>query len=68
MPVSLNQCREEIGSFYNRSTSQITELIIFLFNILVTFTKNVLVYIILMVNVIFLTLRDQFSYSNVIYL
>ena len=68
MPVSLNQYREEIGSFYNRSTSQITELIIFLFNILVTFTKNVLVYIILMVNVIFLTLRDQFSYSNVIYL
>ena len=66
MPVSLNQYREEIGSFYNRSTSQITELIIFLFNILVTFTKNVLVYIILMVNVIFLTLRDQFSYSNVI--
>ena len=68
MPVSLNQYREEIGSFYNRSTSQITELIIFLFNILVTFTKNVLVDIILMVNVIFLTFRDQFSYSNVIYL
>ena len=68
MPVSLNQYREEIGSFYNRSTSQITELIIFLFNILVTFTKNVLVYIILIVNMIFLMLRDHFSYSNIIYL
>ena len=49
MPVSLNQYRGEIGSFYNRSTSQITEMTISLFNILVNFTKNVLVYIILLV-------------------
>ena len=49
MPVSLNQYRGEIGSFYNRSTSQITDMIISLFNILVNFTKNVLVYIILLV-------------------
>ena len=39
MPVSLNQYRGEIGSFYNRSTSQITELTIFLFNILVNLPK-----------------------------
>ena len=68
MPVSLNQCREEIESFYNRSTCQITELTIFLFNILVNFTKHVLVYIILIVNMIFSTLLDQFSYCNIIYL
>ena len=43
MPVSLNQYRGEIGSFYNLSTSQITELTISLFNILVNFTENVLV-------------------------
>ena len=66
MPVSLNQCREEIGSFYNRSTCQITELPIFLFNILVNFTKNVLVYTILIVNMIFSTLLDQFSSCNII--
>ena len=53
MPVSLNQYRGEIGSFYNRSPSQITELTISLNNILVNFTKNVLVYIVLIVNVIF---------------
>ena len=53
MPVSLNQYRGEIGSFYDRSTSQITDLTISLFNILVNFTKNVLVYIILIVNMIF---------------
>ena len=49
MPVSLNQYRGEIGSFYNRSTSQITDMTISLSNILVNFTKNVLVYIILLV-------------------
>ena len=53
MPVSLNQYRGEIGSFYNRPTSQIIELTISLFNIFVNFTKNVLVYIILIVNMIF---------------
>ena len=53
MLVSLNQYRGETGSFYNRSTSQITEMTISLFNILVNFTKNVLVYIILLVNMIF---------------
>ena len=61
MPVSLTQCRGEIGSFYNQSTSQITELTISLFNILVNFTENVSIYFILMVNMIFLTLLDQFS-------
>ena len=39
MPVSLNQYRGEIGSFYNRLTIQITELAISLFNILVNFTE-----------------------------
>ena len=68
MPVSLNQYRGEIGSFYNRSTSQITDMTISLSNILVNFTKNVLVYIILLVNMIFLTLLDQFSSCNIIYL
>ena len=68
MPVSLNQYRGEIGSFYNRSTNQITEMTISLFNILVNSTKNVLVYIILIANMIFLTLLDQFSYCNIIYL
>ena len=68
MPVSLNQYRGETGSFYNRSTSQITELTISLFNILVTFTENVLIYFILIVNMIFLTLLDQFSSCNIIYL
>ena len=68
MPVSLNPYRGEIGSFYNRSTSQITELTISLFNILVNFTENVLVYFILIVNMIFLTLLDQFSSCNIIYL
>ena len=53
MPVSLDQYRGEIGSFYSRSTSQITELTISLFNILVNFTENVFVYIILIVNMIF---------------
>ena len=68
MPVSLNQYRGEIGSFYNRSTSQITELTISLFNILVNFTENVLIYFILIVNMIFLTFLDQFSSCNIIYL
>ena len=68
MPVSLNQYRGEIGSFYNRSTSQITDMTISLSNILVNFTKNVLVYIILLVNLVFLTLLDQFSSCNIIYL
>ena len=69
MPVSLNQYRGEIGSFYNRSTSQITDMTISLSNILVNFTKNVLVYIILLVNLFFfLTLLDQFSSCNIIYL
>ena len=53
MPVSLNQYRGEIGSFYNRSTSQITDMTISLCNILVNFAKNVLVYIILLVNLFF---------------
>ena len=68
MPVSLNQYCGEIGSFYNRSSSQITELTISLFNILVNFTENVLVYFILIVNMIFLTILDQFSSCNIIYL
>ena len=68
MAVSLNQHRGEIGSFYNRSTSQITELTISLFNILINFNENVLVYFILIVNMIFLTLLDQFSSCNIIYL
>ena len=68
MPVSLNQYRGETGSFYNRSTSQITEMTISLFNILVNFTKNVLVYIILLTSLFFLTLLDQFSSCNIIYL
>ena len=68
MPVSLNQYCGEIGSFYNQSTSQITELTINLFNILVNFTENVLVYFILIVNMIFSTLLDQFSSCNIIYL
>ena len=68
MPVCLSQYRGEFGNFYNRSTSQITELIISLFNILVNFTENVLVYFILIVNMIFLTLLDQFSSCNIIYL
>ena len=53
IPVRLNQYREEIESFYNRSTIQITELTISLFNFLLNFTKNVLVYIILVVNIVF---------------
>ena len=68
MPVNLSQYRGEIGNFYNRSTSQITELTISLFNILVNFTENVLIYFILIVNMIFLTLLDQFSSCNIIYL
>ena len=68
MPVSSNQYRGEIGSFSNWSTSQITEMTISLFNILMNFTKNALVYIILLVNMIFLTLVDQFSSCNIIYL
>ena len=68
MPVSSNQYRGEIGSFSNWSTSQITEMTISLFNILMNFTKNALVYIILLVNMIFLTLLDQFSSCNIIYL
>ena len=50
MSVSLNQYRGEIGSFYNLSASQIIDMTAFLFNIMVSFTKNVLVYIILLVN------------------
>ena len=53
IPVRLNQYRGEIESFYNRSTIQITELTISLFNFLLNFTKNVLVYIILVVNIVF---------------
>ena len=66
MPVSLNQYHGEIGSFYNQSTNQITEMTISLFNILVNFTENVLVHIILIVNMIFLMLLDQFSSSNIL--
>ena len=40
MPVSLNQCHGEIGSFHNQLTSQITELTISLFNIVLKITKN----------------------------
>ena len=68
MPVSLNQYRGEIGSFYDQSTSQITELTISLFNILVNFTENLSIYFILRVNMIFLMLLDQFSSCNIIYL
>ena len=68
IPVSLNQYRGEIGSFYIRSASQITDMTISLSIILVNFTKNVLVYIILLVNPFFLTLLDEFSSSNIIYL
>ena len=66
MPVSLSQYHGEIRSFYNRPTSQITELIISLFNILVNFTKNVLVYIILIVSIIFSTTLDQLSSCNIL--
>ena len=68
MPVSLNQYRGEIGSFYNRLTIQITELAISLFNILVNFTENVLIYFILTVNMIFLTLLDKLSSCDIIYM
>ena len=68
MPVSLNQYHGEIGSFYNRSTSQITDMTISLSNILLNFTKNIFVYIILLVNLFFSTLLDQFSSCNIIYL
>ena len=68
MLVSLNQYCGEIGSFYNRSTSQITNMTISLFNILVNFTKNVLVYMIVLVNLVFLMLLDQFSSCKIIYL
>ena len=50
--------------FYSWSTSQTAELTISLFNILVNFTENVLVYIILIVNMIFLMLIDQCSSCN----
>ena len=40
MPVSLNQYCGEIGRFYDRSTSEIIESTISLFNSLVNFTKN----------------------------
>ena len=53
MPVSLNQYRGEIGSFYNRSTSQITDMTIYLSNILLNFTKNILVYIHLVTSYIY---------------
>ena len=39
-----------------------------IYNILVNFSKNALVYIILIVNVTFLTLLDQFSSCNIILL
>ena len=39
-----------------------------IYNILVNFSKNALVYIILIVNVTFLTLLDQFSCCNIILL
>ena len=60
--VNLNQNLGE--SFCNRLTIQITELTITLFN----FTKNFLVYIILIENVSFLTLREHFSSCNILYL
>ena len=60
--VNLNQYLGE--SFCNRLTIQITELTITLFN----FTKNFLVYIILIENVSFLTLREHFSSCNILYL
>ena len=65
--VSLNQHHGEIGIFYNRLASQITKLTSFLFYILLNFTKNVLIYSILIVNMMFLTLLDQFSSCNIIY-
>ena len=41
MSGSLNQYRGETGSFYNGSTSQITNMTISLSNILLNFTKNI---------------------------
>ena len=74
MPVSLNQERGEIGTFYNRPTSQITEMAVSLFNILVNFTKyyldnitkHYLYYLDSKYN--FFNASDQFSSCNVIYL
>ena len=60
--VNLNQYLGE--SFFNRSTIQITKLTITLFN----FTKNFLVYIILIENVSLLTLLEHFSSCNILYL
>ena len=68
MPVSLSQYRGEIGSFFNRSTSQISEFTISLFNISVNFNESVLTYIIFIVNMIFLMLLDQFWFCNIIFL
>ena len=53
MSVSLNQYRGEIGGFFSQSASQIIDITVSLFNILVNFTKNVLVYIILFVDLVF---------------
>ena len=66
MPVSSNQYRAEIGSFYNRLTGQIKEFAISLLKILVNFTEYVSVYVILIVKKIFLTLLDQLSSCNLI--
>ena len=69
MPVSLNQSHGEIKSFYNRSVSQITDLALSFFNILVIFTENVvLVYIVLITNRTFITLLNQFSSCSIIHL
>ena len=60
--VNLNQYLGE--SFFNQSTIQIKKLTITLFN----FTKNFLVYIILIEDVSFLTLLEHFSSCNILYL
>lgn len=53
MLVSLNQYHEENEGLHNQSTSQITELTFSLFDYLVNFTENALVYIILMPYIFF---------------
>ena len=61
IPLSLNQYRRKIGSFCDRLTSRNTELTISI----LSFAQNVSVYIILIVNTIFLLLLDQLSSCNI---
>ena len=62
MQFSLNQYRGEIRGFHNRSTSQITDMTISLSKVLVHFTKNFLVYIILLLNLFFDASRSIFIF------